>query len=168
MPLGVNHMAKPEETRLELGGGHAPAPGHLNIDIVPEADIYWDLNKGLPFSLTEDVETTTKSYKFPHDSVEGIRCHQVLEHLDTIIPLLNDCYRAMKPGAIMEISTPLAGTTQFWQDPTHKKGFVPESFLYFRENSPYQKEQTEYEITARFKVETEILDGWNLNVKLIK
>lgn len=164
MPLGEGHMIQkertPEGVRLDLGGGHAPAPGHINIDIVPEADIVWDLNKGLP------------EHKTFHDQffgkIEGIRCHQVLEHLTSIIPLLNDCYQVMKPGSVMEISTPLTGTTQAAQDPTHVRCYVPETFLYFRENSPFEKEQNEYGITARFKVETEILDGWNLNVKLTK
>lgn len=146
--------------RIDLGGGHAPAPNHVNIDIVPEADIIWDLNKGLP----KNKEFKARFY----NQIEGIRCHQVLEHLQSIIPILNDCYEYMKEGSVMEISTPLAGTTQAYQDPTHIKCYVPETFLYFRENSPFQKEQNEYKITARFKVETEILDGWNLNVKLTK
>lgn len=141
-------------TRLDLGGGHVPAPNHINIDIVAEADIKWDLNKGLPPVIKNEVE--------------GIRCHQVLEHLTSIIPLLNDCWEVMKEGAVMEISTPLAGTTQAYQDPTHIRCYVPETFLYFKENSPFEKEQNEYGITARFKVKTYILDGWNLNVELTK
>lgn len=144
-------------TRIDLGGGHACAPGHINIDIVPEADIVWDLNNGLPSKDKVGTE------------IEGIRCHQVLEHLDSIIPLLNHCYEAMKEGAQMEISTPLAGTTQAYQDPTHVRCYVPETFLYFQKDSPFQKEQNEYGITARFKIiKTEVLDGWNLNVTLEK
>lgn len=143
-----------------MGGGLAPAPNHYNIDIIPEADLVWDLNRGLP------------THKEFHDrffnKVEGIRCHQVLEHLTSIIPLLNDCYKIMKEGAAMEISTPLAGTTQAYQDPTHIKCYVPETFLYFVEGSPFHKEQNEYGITARFTAKTEILDGWNLNITLTK
>lgn len=145
-------------TRIDIGGGHAAAPGHLNIDIVPEADIKWDINNGLP--------PDGRVWDTP---IEGIRCHQVLEHLTSIIPLLNDCYDVMKEGAQMEISTPLYGTTQAAQDPTHVRCYVPETFLYFQKDSPFQKEQNEYGITARFKiVKTEVLDGWNLNVTLEK
>jgi hypothetical protein len=142
--------------RLDIGGGHAVAPGHINIDIVPDADIVHDLNKGLP--------------KMEHFvDIEGIRCHQVLEHLTSIIPLLNDCYGVMKEGAQMEISTPLYGTTQAAQDPTHIRCYVPETFLYFQKDSPFNKEQNEYGITARFKIiKSEVLDGWNLNVTLEK
>lgn len=145
--------------RLDVGAGKAKAPGHIGIDIMPDSDIVWDLNDGLPM----DFVGSSKGL------VEGIRCHQVVEHLDSIIPLMNDCYEVMKEGAQMEISTPLAGTTQFWQDPTHKKGFVPESFDYFSINSPFKKEQDEYGITARFKIlGATVDDGWNLNVLLQK
>lgn len=145
--------------RLDIGAGKAKAPGHIGIDIMPGSDIVWDLNNGLPRNQS----------KIKWGEIEGIRCHQVIEHLNSIIPLMNDCYEAMKEQALMEISTPLAGTTQFWQDPTHKKGFVPESFDYFSINSPFIKEQDEYGITARFIIiRATVEDGWNLNVVLMK
>lgn len=163
---------EPEEVRLDLGGGLAPAPGHINIDIIKEADIVWDLNRGLPIYklMTKQEQEDPKSWSVNRRdiAIEGIRCHQVLEHLISIIPLLNDCYDVMKERSVMEISTPLAGTTQAYQDPTHVRCYVPETFLYFQKDSPFRKEQDEYNITARFKVETEILDGWNLSVKLTK
>lgn len=143
--------------RLDLGGGLAPTPGHLNIDIMKSADIVWDLNKGLP--PEKDLN---------ENSIDGIRSHHLIEHLDTIIPLMNDCFDVLKPGAVMEISTPLAGTKEWYQDPTHKRAYIPESFLYFQENSPFRKEQDEYGITARFQVETNISDEWQLEIKLTK
>lgn len=145
--------------RIDLGGGHAPAPGHLNIDLVPEANIKWDLNKGLPPEIEDN-------------SIEGMRCHHVVEHLHSVIPLLNDCYRVMSIGAELEISTPYAGTVQWYQDPTHVKAFVPESFLYFSKDSPFKKEQGEYGITARFEIvraeRGEDPDDWQLFVVLRK
>ncbi len=148
-----------EKNRLDLGGGLAPAPNHVNIDLIPQADIVWDLNKGLPMKQLAHLK----------GKVEGIRCNQVIEHLDTIIPLMNDCYEIMKDGALMEISTPKGGTDPFWQDPTHKKGYVRESFLYFCKDSPFKNEQGKYGITARFIFEWELLEwDWNLQVKLKK
>lgn len=157
-------------SRLDIGGGYAPAPGHINIDIVPEADIVWDLNLGLPIKEVPTEFGTRNGRTWNFDTpIEGIRCHQVLEHLTGIILVLNDCYEVLKEGAVMEISTPLAGTTQAFQDPTHVRCYVPETFQYFLENSPFNKEQREYLITARFKlVSCEVLDGWNLNVVLQK
>lgn len=148
--------------RLDLGGGLVPAPGHVNIDLIKEADIVWDLNEGLPDSVMHP------SPEYP-EPVEGIRAMHVLEHLDEIIPLMNDCFEALQSGGKFEISTPLAGTPQYWQDPTHRRGFVPESFLYFVAGSPYEKEQKQYGITARFVIETNfVLDQWQVCVTLVK
>lgn len=144
--------------RLDVGGGtkKTAAPGHINIDLTKDADIKWNLNKGLPPEIKKD-------------SVEGIRCHQVVEHLDTIIPLMNDCYKVMKKGAILEISTPKGGSDPYWQDPTHKKGYVWESFIYFQRKSMFPEAQKEYGITARFKYLDHWMEhGWNLQVRLQK
>lgn len=150
--------------RADLGGGLAPAPGHTNIDIIPEADIVWDLNKGLPKEALANIWIDKNIL-----GLEGVRCHQVLEHLDTIIPLMNDTYAAMIQGALFEISTPYALSEQCWTDPTHKRGYTKDTFQYFVKNSPFQKEKDEYGITANFElVSCEILDGWNLNVTFKK
>lgn len=160
--------------RLELGGGLAPAPGHINIDIIPEADIIWDLNQGLPKETTHKTTTGEKFdiIVYRLHGTEGIRCSMLLEHLDNIIPLLNDCFDVMVPGALFEISVPYANTKESLQDPTHKRQFVEESFLYFCKDSPYQKEQNEYGITARFEIvkceKGSGVDDWQLFVVLKK
>jgi hypothetical protein len=144
---------------VDLGGGLAPRPGHINVDLIPQADVVHDLNTGLP------------KY-WPDDSVSAFFASHVIEHLESIIPLMNDVYRVLKPGCAFEISTPLAGTTQYWQDPTHKHGFVPESFLYFSDASPFGKEQAQYGITARFIIARAEagtgVDAWQLFAVLRK
>lgn len=160
--------------RLDLGGGTAntKAPGHINIDICEGADIHWDLNKGLPkygeeFGFEVVDGNIRKPQKF-HE-IEGIRCHQVLEHLREVIPLMNDCFEVLKPGGIMEISVPLAGTDPFWQDPTHVRGFIRRTFDYFCDDETTKDAREEYGITSKFKVIWEKLEhGWNLQVHLQK
>ncbi len=145
--------------RLDLGGGTAntKAPGHINIDICEGADINYDLNLGLPVEILNG------------EKIEGIRCHQVLEHLREVIPLMNDCYEVLKPGAIMEISVPLAGTDPFWQDPTHVRGFIRRTFDYFCDDESTKDAREEYGITAKFIVTWWTLEhGWNLQVHLQK
>lgn len=167
--------------RLDLGGGtkNTKAPGHINIDIadIEGVDIVWDLNKGLPKDALGISVAKEKNYPVsPTDpwivaleQIDGIRCHQVVEHLDTIIPLMNDCYEVLKPGAIMEISTPLAFTDAWAQDPTHKKMFVRRTFDYFCDDDTTKDAREEYGITAKFKVVWELLEhGWNLQVHLQK
>lgn len=154
--------------RLDLGGGtkNTKAPGHINIDICEGADIHWDLNKGLP---VKDFGLDGKKQFYEWGEVEGIRAHQVLEHLREVIPLMNDCYQVLKPGGIMEISVPLAGTDPFWQDPTHVRGFIRRTFDYFCDDETTKDAREEYGITAKFKVVWELLEhGWNLQVHLQK
>lgn len=151
--------------RLDLGGGtnNTKAPGHINIDLVSTADIVWDLNLGLPRypNLPEGMSQLS--------NVDGIRCHQLVEHLDTVIPLFNDCYEVMKPGAIMEISTPKAFTDAWAQDPTHKKMFVLRTFDYFCDDPSTADAREEYGITSKFKrIWWTIEHGWNLQVHLQK
>jgi len=147
------------EIRIDLGGGLSPYPGYINIDLIKEADIQWDLEKGLPESILPD-------------SVVAITASHLLEHLADIIPLMNDCYEVLIPGGLFEISMPYAGTTEWYQDPTHKRAYVEQSFLYFATNSPYKKEQDQYGITARFeivKAERGMgVDDWQLFVTLRK
>lgn len=153
--------------RLDLGGGLVPAPGHINIDLIDSADIVWDLNNGLP-KATDPSKDENPVYPF-ETPIEGVRCHQVLEHLETIIPLMNDIYEVMEEGADFEISTPYALSEQCWTDPTHKRGYTLDTFLYFCKDSPFQKEKGEYGITANFqKIKAEIIDGWNLEIVLRK
>lgn len=150
--------------RLDLGGGtnNTKAPGHINIDLHKDANIIWDLNLGLPLA-----EPQVKHFK--PNTIDGIRCHQLLEHLTNAIPLFNDCYEVMKPGAIMEISTPLAFTDAWAQDPTHKKMFVRRTFDYFCDDPTTADAREEYGITSKFKVVWELLEhGWNLQIHLQK
>lgn len=171
--------------RLDLGGGtiNTKAPGHLNIDICQGADINWDLNNGLPLKrklpreysgidtreVDKRIARDKATYILEPNSIEGIRANQLIEHLNTIIPLMNDCFEVLKPGGLLEISTPLAGTDPFWQDPTHKKGYIRRSFDYFCDDISTADAREEYGITCKFKVVWELLEhGWNFQIKLQK
>jgi len=168
-----------KELRIDLGGGLAPRPGHINIDLIKEADIRWNLNHGLPMVgkdksiVKASIELLTEGFEPIHpNSVTAFTANHLLEHLDNIIPLMNDCYEALIPGGVFEISTPHAGTKEWYQDPTHKRAFVKESFLYFAKNSPFENNQKEYGITARFNIDRaergKGVDKWQLFVTLYK
>lgn len=157
------------QNRLDLGGGtsNTKAPGHINIDIadIEGVDIVWDLNKGLPLAKNGYIG----DFLIEPNSIEGIRCNQVVEHLDTIIPLMNDCYEVLKEGGLLEISTPKAFTDAWAQDPTHKKMFVRRTFDYFSNDPTTKDAREEYGITAKFKIIWDLLEhGWNLQVRLEK
>ena len=83
------------ETRrvLNLGGGSNCLEGCLSVDVTPRADAYVDITRKLPF---------------PDSSVDAIFCEEVIEHIDSHAGrlLLKECWRILKPGGVMRLSTP--------------------------------------------------------------
>lgn len=73
--------------------------------------------------------------KLPYkdNSVDYILANHVLEHINNIVPFMNECHRVIKPSGVFHIEVPKAGTIAYWKDPTHVRGFVIETFRYFAE-----------------------------------
>lgn len=78
---------------INVGSGKHPLPGFINIDVAREADLRWDVRRGLPF---------------PDNSVAGIFSEHFLEHLTQGQGLyfLRECRRVLKPGGIVRIAMP--------------------------------------------------------------
>jgi predicted SAM-dependent methyltransferase len=78
---------------LNLGGGSNCLIGCLTVDISPRADAYVDIYKKLPFA---------------DDSIEAIFCEEVIEHVELNVgdQLLQECWRILKPGGFIRLSTP--------------------------------------------------------------
>lgn len=125
------------------------------MDIIPEADMYVDLESGyLPF---ED------------GSADEIEADQVFEHIRNFIPLMNEIHRILKPGGRLRANMPLAGTVQAFQDPTHVRFFVPETFAYWAKGQPLHEENgTSYGIEPFSEVKVGIVQEWILLVELVK
>jgi predicted SAM-dependent methyltransferase len=67
------------------------------------------------------------------NSFDHILASHFLEHVPDTIALMNECHRILKPGGTMEVYVPYAFHHAAYQDPTHVKFFVPESFNYYTE-----------------------------------
>lgn len=79
---------------LNLGCGSSVKPGWINLDLEPvPGAIKCDLSKGIPY---------------PDNSVKVIYSEHMIEHLTFVQGLqhLTDCYRVLKPGGVIRISTP--------------------------------------------------------------
>lgn len=112
--------------KLNLGCGAKMLPSYLNIDIVPPADLVWDVTKGLPFD---------------DNSLDRIDADNLLEHLDNkqFMFLMNECHRVLKSGGILWFIVPdaLNWPDGAMGDPTHCRFFVPRSFNYFTDCPTY-------------------------------
>jgi ubiquinone/menaquinone biosynthesis C-methylase UbiE len=125
--------------RLNLGCGNHRLAGWINMDMVctPAVDVVRDITRGLPF---ED------------SSVDEILVDNVLEHIgpeQDFVFVLNELYRVLKPGALLNVIVPDARSQAGWQDPTHKRSFVPRSVLYWNQDLEWAGL---YGITANFDV----------------
>lgn len=103
------------DVRLDLGCGEHKAQGFTGIDSRPleTVDIVHDLRAGIPFVA---------------DSVDVIRARDFFEHMPTIIPIFNDCWRVLKAGGELILEVPRFPHVDAVKDPTHVSFFAVETF----------------------------------------
>ena len=93
---------------LDIGCGPNKRPGHIGLDRhpFPGVDVVRDLKRGLPFS---------------DDLFDGIWAAHVIEHLasEDLLFLVNEVWRVVRPGGILEITVPDATSPNRYRDPTH-------------------------------------------------
>ena len=148
-------------TNLNLGCG----PNYYDSD----NNTKWiNIDKSKSFRADEYLDFDDANLKLPYDdeTIDYIEAHHILEHIKNIIPLMNECYRILKKGGMMNIKVPQGIGT--WADPTHVRAFSVISFRYYC--NFYLSEG--YGITAKFKERQMIIlpnqDGGELNVLLEK
>ena len=106
-------------TVIELGCGLRKAEGAIGLDINPrsDADVLCNLDSGnLPFR---------------DSSIDKVLACDVLEHVDNFVAVVEDIWRILKPGGILEVSAPFMSSVNYFSDPTHRRAFTSKSFDYF-------------------------------------
>ena len=143
----------PAHDILYLGCGdkeNREEPG-LRIDVSPatKPDILHDLNQ-FPWPLPANV-------------FKKIVCHDVLEHLENLIRVMEEIHRIAKPGAIISITLPHFSSSNSYTDPTHRHHLGIFSFDYFCDQN-----QWGFYTPVRFKkIRSEIHFHPNLINKII-
>ena len=106
--------------KLNLGAGKLDVrEGYVNQDMTkyPGIDIVCDLNYlPLPFKDNEFDEILALS---------------ILEHIKGYVSLMDELYRILKPGGIINIRVPHITYVEAWADPTHINHFSYLTFFYF-------------------------------------
>ena len=117
IPIDDKSMSKP--VRLDLGCGKKKQEGFIGLDIkaMIGVDIVCDVTKGIPLQ---------------DNSVCFVIADNLMEHIgDEFIDVMNDIWRVCKLGSKVKIIVPGVHTIAAFQDPTHKRFFVLETFDYF-------------------------------------
>jgi SAM-dependent methyltransferase len=103
---------------LNLGCGELYEEGAINVDYYAlRADVRHDLDQ-IP-------------YPFPDNTFRKIRCYNVIEHLEKVIPVMEELHRIGRQGCIVTIRVPHFRSACLYEDLTHKHGFAWRSFDIF-------------------------------------
>lgn len=122
---------------LSIGSGKiADRENVIRLDISKEtgADVVWDLN--------------VSPYPFGDAEFDKIECYDVIEHVDNIPKVLQECFRILKDDGVMYITTPHYSSSNSFIDPTHKFHLSIFSFDCFSDEHKYS-----YYSGARFKID---------------
>lgn len=112
--------------KLDLGCGVSKKEGYVGLDKrpLPGVDIVHDLEV-FPYPIEAGV-------------VEEVRGHHVIEHIKPwlMIDFMDELWRILQPGGLLTLDMPYAGTSSYWQDPTHCNGCIELTFEYFDPRKP--------------------------------
>ncbi|MFA5173389.1 MAG: methyltransferase domain-containing protein [Candidatus Paceibacterota bacterium] len=130
-----------EKIILEFGGGNSKKAGRINLDILnlPETDIVFNLENGLPF--------------LPDNSIDEIHATSSLEHIANFNFLMEEIYRVLKPNGILFAFVPHFSNPYFYSDPTHQRFFGLYTFSYFsKSHFPYRRKVPKFYNSCNFRI----------------
>jgi SAM-dependent methyltransferase len=108
-----------------LGCGAEFRPGWVHVDRYAggHVGVVYDLDV-LPWPFADQV-------------AERIEAIDVLEHLADTVAFMNECWRILKPSGTLLVQAVGWQSENLWRDPTHKRGFHPDTFRYFDPSSSW-------------------------------
>ena len=141
--------------KLNIGCGNMILDDHVNLDKVA--------GKGI--DCVFDLETCGKlvempeghmcgSLPFADDYFDEVYASHILEHIDNILPLMQELHRVTKSGGKITIRTPYGSTNSAFDDPTHIRQMFPKSFEYFGQPNYHR---ADYGYRGDWKVEEVIV-----------
>jgi SAM-dependent methyltransferase len=145
-------MSEPVRHRsrvLDLGCGNKLRPGAVGIDFNSrsKASVIHDLNV-FPYPIEDGA-------------FDEVYLDNVLEHLDSVLHVMEEIHRITGPNALVKVIVPYFRSRWAAIDPTHKHFFTVQSFGYF---DPDDMLCTRYDYTtARFRTERIVFNETHTN-----
>jgi len=109
--------------KLDLGCGSSCAEGFVGVDVRPLPNV----------AIVADL---TQRWPFEDSSIEAIRASHFFEHLAEPLRTMDEAYRILVPGGMLEIDVPSTNGMGAFQDPTHRSFWNINSFLYYDRACP--------------------------------
>jgi predicted SAM-dependent methyltransferase len=132
--------------KLNLGCSDQLLEGYVNVDqFIP-----WNLGGNDTF---QRLDLSITPWDWGTSTIAEIRAHDIIEHLPDKIATMNECWRVLEPGGLLDIFVPTTEGRGAWQDPTHVSYWNRNSFLYYTDGVPERERfKDAYGIVARFQV----------------
>jgi SAM-dependent methyltransferase len=104
---------------LHLGCGRKYCADAVNVDRV--GDVKPDFV----------VNLDQRPWPFPDNRFREVWAHDVLEHLDDLVAVMEEIHRICQPGAVIRVTVPHFSCSNAFTDITHRHYFSAASFNYF-------------------------------------
>jgi SAM-dependent methyltransferase len=108
--------------KLDLACGDSKREGFTGVDKykTESVDIVHDLS--------------VYPWPFEDSSVDEVHCSHYVEHVVDLCKFWGELWRILKSGGSATIIAPYGKNNRAWQDPTHVRAIVEESFYYLDKN----------------------------------
>ncbi len=153
----------PTEVKIDLACGQSCREGFVGADISP----------------CKGVEHVLNLWQFPWpwetSSVDELHCSHHIEHIpmvyvernpneclyheipqgkckDLFVAFMDECWRILKPNGKLTVICPNARSNRAFQDPTHRRFIVAESFGYFNKKWRDDNKLDHYGIESDFEI----------------
>ena len=124
------------ENTLNIGCGYDQERTKFNID-----------KYGYGKNMILDIDK--QKLPFKNNTLVHIIAEKVLEHLNNLEFVMQECHRVLKPGATMEILVPYYKHPAAFGNPLHKNGFGWQAFDEFAHKKNVLQTGTNFEILDR-------------------
>lgn len=159
-PLKLVEAVSTKPIKLDLGCGQNPKEGFEGVDL------YGD-------KATHKVDLFKFPWPFKDNSISEIHASHLLEHVparevefrdlmggdgaddsyvgaDMLFAFMDECWRIMKPDTWMTVIVPSGRSNRAFWDPTHRRFFMQETFLYFARAWRKQNGLDHYRVKCNF------------------
>lgn len=153
--------------KLDFGCGQNPREGFEGVDLyAPEPKHRVDLFK-LPLPWADNsVSEIHASHFLEHLPMREVMPFDLRADLnlseevsasflgrDFLLAFMDECYRILCNEGVMHIVVPNARSNRAYQDPTHRRFFVMETFYYFNADTRKQMGLSHYQASCHFGFE---------------